>query len=89
MPRPINHLQGIIVPSGRRVHELVLMLPGRSLVIGLGNPEYLEFTFLTHNTPKRFSLPICARPVCSLLPLFCLFFVVPTGLSHSKVRRLQ
>ena len=27
---PFDRLQGIIVPSGRRVHELVLMLPGCS-----------------------------------------------------------
>jgi hypothetical protein len=41
----VHHLQGIIVPSGRRVHEFVLMLLGCSFdYIGLRNQEWREFT---------------------------------------------
>ena len=43
-PQPTDHLQGIIVPPGRRVHGFMLMLLGCSLVIGLGSPECLIHT---------------------------------------------
>ena len=46
LPDTTDHLivcSGIIVPSGRRVHEVMLMLPGCSLGFWLGNLNWLSW----------------------------------------------
>jgi hypothetical protein len=83
MPQPLDHLQGITVPSGHRVHKLVLMLPGCSFGYWLGESRicsvHLLVSTLDTTLLANFSLPIFGRPVCILLPLFVFVFVAPQG----------